>query len=48
MAEAFGIAAAVGIATAFTACVDCFEYIQFGRRNALVLVLPAGAKPLIS
>ena len=32
MAEAFGIAAgAVGIAAAFTACVDCFEYIQFGR-----------------
>lgn len=32
MAEAFGIAAgAVGIAAAFTACVDCFEYVQFGR-----------------
>lgn len=32
MAEAFGIiAGAVGIATAFTACVDCFEYVQFGR-----------------
>lgn len=32
MAEAFGIVAgAVSIATAFTACVDCFEYIQFGR-----------------
>ena len=32
MAEAFGITAgAVGIASAFTACVDCFEYIQFGR-----------------
>jgi hypothetical protein len=32
MAEPFGIAAgAIGIATAFTACVDCFEYIQFGR-----------------
>jgi hypothetical protein len=32
MAEPFGIAAgAVGIATAFTACVDCFEYVQFGR-----------------
>jgi len=33
MAEPFGIVAgAVGIASAFTACVDCFEYIQFGRR----------------
>lgn len=32
MAEPFGIAAgAVGIAAAFTACVDCFGYIQFGR-----------------
>ncbi|KAL9025686.1 MAG: hypothetical protein Q9196_005531 [Gyalolechia fulgens] len=32
MAEAFGIAAgAAGIAAAFTACVDCFEYVQFGR-----------------
>ena len=32
MAEAFGITAgAVGIASAFTACVDCFEYVQFGR-----------------
>ncbi|PSS25225.1 hypothetical protein M430DRAFT_33010 [Amorphotheca resinae ATCC 22711] len=32
MAEPFGIAAsAVGIATAFTACVDCFKYIQIGR-----------------
>ena len=38
MAEAFGIvvgavgvAGAVGIAAAFTACVDCFEYVQFGR-----------------
>lgn len=32
MAEAFGIlAGAVGVATAFTACVDCFEYVQFGR-----------------
>ena len=32
MAEPFGIAAgAVGIAAAFTACVDCFEYVQFGR-----------------
>lgn len=32
MAEAFGIAAgAVGIAAAFTTCVDCFEYVQFGR-----------------
>lgn len=33
MAEAFGIVAgAVSIAATFTACVDCFEYIQFGRR----------------
>ena len=32
MAEAFGIVAGgVGVAAAFTACVDCFEYIQFGR-----------------
>jgi Prion-inhibition and propagation len=32
MAEPFGIvAAAVGIAAAFTTCVDCFEYIQLGR-----------------
>jgi hypothetical protein len=32
MAEPFGIAAgAIGIATAFTACIDCFEYIPFGR-----------------
>lgn len=33
MAEPFGIAAgAVSIAAAFTACVDCFGYVQFGRR----------------
>ncbi|KAF7137111.1 hypothetical protein CNMCM5793_007175 [Aspergillus hiratsukae] len=32
MAEPFGIVAgAVGIAAAFTACIDCFEYIHFGR-----------------
>ncbi|KAI4225786.1 MAG: hypothetical protein L6R40_008347 [Gallowayella cf. fulva] len=32
MAEAFGIVAgAVGMSAAFTACVDCFEYVQFGR-----------------
>jgi hypothetical protein len=32
MAEPFGIAAgAVGIAAAFTACVDCFDYVQHGR-----------------
>ena len=32
MAEPFGIAAgAVGVAAAFTACVNCFEYVQFGR-----------------
>jgi hypothetical protein len=32
MAEPFGIAAgAIGISTAFTACVSCFEYIQYGR-----------------
>jgi hypothetical protein len=32
MAEPFGITAgAIGIATAFTACINCFEYIQFGR-----------------
>lgn len=32
MVEAFGIVAgAVGIVVAFTACVDCFEYVQFGR-----------------
>lgn len=33
MAEPFGIAtAAMGLAGTFTACVDCFEYIQFGRK----------------
>ncbi|KFY22013.1 hypothetical protein V491_02907 [Pseudogymnoascus sp. VKM F-3775] len=32
MAEPFGIVAGdIGIASAFTACVDCFEYVQFGR-----------------
>ncbi|OBT38472.1 hypothetical protein VE00_11147 [Pseudogymnoascus sp. WSF 3629] len=32
MAEPFGIVAgAIGIASAFAACVDCFEYVQFGR-----------------
>jgi hypothetical protein len=32
MAEPFGIvSSAIGIASAFTACVDCFEYVQFGR-----------------
>ena len=32
MAEPFGIVAgAIGLATTFTACIDCFEYIQFGR-----------------
>ena len=32
MAEPFGIAAgAIGIAAAFTACVDCFGYVQLGR-----------------
>ena len=32
MTEPFGFAAgAVGIAAAFTACVDCFGYVQFGR-----------------
>ncbi|PVH94681.1 hypothetical protein DM02DRAFT_538939 [Periconia macrospinosa] len=32
MAEPFGIAAgAVGIAAAFTACVDCFDCVQHGR-----------------
>lgn len=32
MAEPFGIVSgAVGIAAAFTACVDCFEYVQIGR-----------------
>ncbi|KAI9854174.1 MAG: hypothetical protein M1813_001344 [Trichoglossum hirsutum] len=33
MAEPFGIAAgAISIAAAFTACVDCFGYVQLGRR----------------
>jgi hypothetical protein len=33
MGELFGIVAgAVGIAAAFTACVDCFNYVQLGRR----------------
>ena len=32
MAEPFGIVAgAIGVTSAFTACVDCFEYVQFGR-----------------
>lgn len=32
MAEPFGIAAgAVSVAAAFTACVDCFGYVQLGR-----------------
>ena len=32
MAEPFGIATwAVGIAAAFTACVDCFGYVQLGH-----------------
>jgi hypothetical protein len=32
MAESFGIAAGtIGIAAAFTACVDCFGYVQHGR-----------------
>lgn len=32
MAETFGIVAGViGMAAAFTACVDCFEDVQFGR-----------------
>lgn len=33
MAEAFGIAAgAVGVAAAFTACIDVFEYVNLSRR----------------
>ncbi|KAK4040122.1 prion-inhibition and propagation-domain-containing protein [Parachaetomium inaequale] len=33
MAESFGVVSgAVGIATAFKACIDCFEYIKLGRR----------------
>ena len=32
MAEPFGIAAgAVGVAAAFTACIDCFGFVQLGR-----------------
>ncbi|OBT82393.1 hypothetical protein VE02_09584 [Pseudogymnoascus sp. 03VT05] len=32
MAEPFSIvASAIGIASAFAACVDCFEYVQFGH-----------------
>lgn len=35
MAEVFGIiSGAVGIAVAFTACVDCFKYVQLGRNLA--------------
>ncbi|CAI4214764.1 unnamed protein product [Parascedosporium putredinis] len=35
MAEIFGIiSGAVGIAAAFTACVDCFKYVQLGRNLA--------------
>ncbi|TVY73352.1 Heterokaryon incompatibility protein s [Lachnellula suecica] len=33
MAEPFGIVSgAIGIASAFTACIDCFGYIHFGRQ----------------
>lgn len=33
MAEVFGIiAGAAGLAGLFTPCVECFEYIQLGRR----------------
>jgi hypothetical protein len=33
MAEPFGVVAgAICIVSAVTACVDCFEYIQFGRQ----------------
>ncbi|OTB06937.1 hypothetical protein M426DRAFT_318309 [Hypoxylon sp. CI-4A] len=33
MAEAFGIVSgAVGIASVFSTCVECFDYIQIGRR----------------
>ena len=33
MSEPFGIVAgAISVSAAFTACVDCFEYIQFGRQ----------------
>ncbi|KAI3343195.1 prion-inhibition and propagation-domain-containing protein [Ustulina deusta] len=33
MAEAFGIVSgAVGIASAFSTCVECFDYVQLGRR----------------
>lgn len=32
MTEPFGIVVgSIDIAFAFTACVDCFEYVQFGR-----------------
>ena len=32
MAEPFGlVAGAISVSAAFTACVDCFGYIQFGR-----------------
>jgi hypothetical protein len=32
MSYPFGITAgAIGIAAAFTACVDCFGYVQLGR-----------------
>ena len=32
MTEPFGVVAgAVSISVAFTACVDCFEYVKFGR-----------------
>ncbi|CAG8954582.1 hypothetical protein HYFRA_00004499 [Hymenoscyphus fraxineus] len=35
MAETFGVVAGiVGLAGAFSGCVDCFEYIQLGRRFA--------------
>ena len=38
MAEPFGIiAGAIGISSAFTGCVDCFEYIQLGRYFGLAI-----------
>jgi Prion-inhibition and propagation len=47
MVEPFGITAgAIGIATAFTACINCFEYIQFGGHFGRVL--HAGESLLIS
>ncbi|KAI0472457.1 small s protein [Xylaria cf. heliscus] len=50
MSDPFSIAAgAIGIATAFSACIDCFNYIQLGRhfgRDYETCVLLLGAEKM--